>query len=222
MVEDLNTYLNSYKEEFPYNDENQIMLSEYASRIVERLATIEPPISIIGLGIGHRTVLTSLLERLGKNLRQYILVEGSSEIIAQFKQENHVPENLKLIEGYFETFEPAEPVDAIEMGFVLEHVDDPDEIVRKFKTFLKPGGSLFMAVPNARSLNRLIGYHGGLLKDIYALSEYDYQLGHKRYFDMDSFTNLILRHDVEIVRTEGLYMKPLTSRQMLDAGLPDA
>jgi len=107
----------------------------------------------------------------------------------------------------------------IEMGFILEHVDDPDEVLTRYRGFLRAGGNLFMAVPNAKSLHRLIGHRAGLLDDMYRLSEDDLQLGHKRYFDCTAFTQLALRCGLKVVSIEGLFLKPFTTNQLASLNL---
>ena len=92
-----------------------------------------------------------------KILASYTIVEGSRAVIGELEAQWPLDRKPDVVEAYFESFEPARSYDAIEMGFVLEHVDDPALIVRRYKRFLKPGGFIGMAVPNARSLHRLIG-----------------------------------------------------------------
>jgi 2-polyprenyl-3-methyl-5-hydroxy-6-metoxy-1,4-benzoquinol methylase len=100
------------------------------------------------------------------------------------------------------------------MGFVLEHVDDPSFIIKKYIHFLKPDGIVFIAVPNARSLHRLIGEKAGMLDSLYKLSRHDVSLGHKRYFDMESFVKLVLESGLKITNIEGIYMKPFSTGQL--------
>ena len=135
-------------------------------------------------------------------------------MIAEFMAQWPLARKPEVVEAYFETFEPQRRFDAIEMGFVLEHVDDPGLIVRRFKQFLKPGGFIGMAVPNARSLHRLIGHEAGLLDDVYKLSAEDRQLGHKRYFDLESFKRLAESEGLTVCRARGIMMKPVTTRQL--------
>jgi 2-polyprenyl-3-methyl-5-hydroxy-6-metoxy-1,4-benzoquinol methylase len=108
------------------------------------------------------------------------------------------------------------------MGFVLEHVNDPGAIVRQYVQSLGPGGTMFIAVPNARSLHRLIGHEAGLLDNLYRLSAEDLLLGHQRYFDYESLCRLVLAAGLRIVNVEGVLMKPLTSGQMKSLNLPAA
>jgi 2-polyprenyl-3-methyl-5-hydroxy-6-metoxy-1,4-benzoquinol methylase len=123
------------------------------------------------------------------------------------------------VHSFFEDYRPADKFDAIEMGFVLEHVTDPGAIVRRYAGFLNPGGAIFIAVPNARSLHRLIGRGAGLLNDIHRLSPEDLQLGHQRYFDFASLSQLILAAGLEIVRSEGILLKPFTTSQLKSLNL---
>ena len=107
------------------------------------------------------------------------------------------------------------------MGFVLEHVDDPGLILRRFRKFLDKDGVLFVSVPNARSLHRLLGHAAGLMPDIYALSQSDRELGHKRYFDTDSFTRLVEECGYTVTARHGLMLKPLTTGQIQSLGMGD-
>ena len=71
-------------------------------------------------------------------------------------REGGMPPGLELLQGFFETFEHPARFDIIEAGFILEHVDDPAVVLKRLHQFLAPGGRIFIAVPNARSLHRLL------------------------------------------------------------------
>lgn len=47
-----------------------------------------------------------------------------------------------------EGFEPSEPFDAITMSHVIEHVPDPLAALARIRTWLAPGGTLHIRVPN--------------------------------------------------------------------------
>ena len=80
---------------------------------------------------------------------------------------------------------------------------------------------MFVTVPNAEVLNRRLGHLAGLLPDMLQLSEHDLLLGHKRYYTVASLRNDILQAGYAIRRLEGIYLKPLTTRQMLSLNLDD-
>ena len=168
----------------------------------------------MSLGIGYQVVSRMIVDELGSRLASYTIVEGSRAVITEFAAHWPFERKPEVFEAYFESFEPERTFDAIEMGFVLEHVDDPALVIRRFKQFLKPGGFIGMAVPNARSLHRLIGHEAGLLDDVYMLSAEDRQLGHKRYYDLESFVRLAESEGLSVRRARGIMMKPVTTGQL--------
>ena len=217
--ENLDQYVDAYHDEFPFADENLGMLRSYAAYFVESVGA-RPKCDVLSLGIGYQIVSQSIVRELGSRLASYTIVEGSKAVIDEFRAQWPLARKPDVVEGYFEQFEPQRRFDAIEMGFVLEHVDDPAVIVRRFKRFLKPDGFIGMAVPNARSLHRLIGHEAGLLDDVYKLSAEDHQLGHKRYFDLELFKRLAESEGLTIRRARGIMMKPVTTRQLSALALP--
>jgi 2-polyprenyl-3-methyl-5-hydroxy-6-metoxy-1,4-benzoquinol methylase len=218
MNEDLNAYKAAYTEQFPYHWDEELLLKAYARKIVEKLQTLSD-IRILSLGIGGQTVSRTIREQI--DIAEYHILEGSEEIIARYRHETSPPPRVTIHHTYFEDTHFTHPFDAIEMGFVLEHVDDPGLILRKFRQFLKPGGVLFAAVPNARSLHRLLGHSAGFLHDLYALSQYDLELGHKRYFDAQSITQLVEEAGYVISEKLGLVLKPLTTAQLQQLALTE-
>jgi len=64
-------------------------------------------------------------------------------------------EKYRLLLKSPETFYslPAESFDAITLWHVLEHVQDLHEYIHYFKKILKPGGTIFIAVPNYTSFD---------------------------------------------------------------------
>jgi SAM-dependent methyltransferase len=212
-AENLDRYLSAYGDDFPFADENLGMLRSYVSYFIDSVGA-RRRLDVLSLGIGYQIVSQSIVRELGARLASYTIVEGSRAVIDEFASRWPLESKPDVVQSYFEAFEPLRRFDAIEMGFVLEHVDDPALIVRRFKRYLSPGGFIGMAVPNARSLHRLIGHEAGLLPDVYALSAADRELGHKRYFDLDSFRSLVEREGLVVRRARGIMLKPVTTRQL--------
>jgi 2-polyprenyl-3-methyl-5-hydroxy-6-metoxy-1,4-benzoquinol methylase len=211
--QNLDAFSSAYKEQASFHDENRTMLGWYAQRIIQRIAA-KSYRSVLSLGIGHQVLPRAILKGLGDKLDRYAVIEGSIEIIETFRSQMAIPFNTELIHSFFEDFQAVKKFDAIEMGFVLEHVNDPAAMVRQYAQFVSPGGTLYIAVPNARSLHRLIGHEAGLLDDLYRLSPEDLHFGHQRYFDFESIRRLVLEAGLKIMNVEGILMKPLTSGQL--------
>lgn len=216
----LNNFKKAYYDTFKYHSENIIMLSCYVKSVIASILK-EKRNTLISLGIGHKIVCTSIINKLGHSLSHYTIVEGSEEIISEFLSGFEPPENLKIKNSFFEKFTPAEKVDAIEMGFILEHVDNPSELLKRYTNFLNPNGKIFIAIPNALSLHRLIGHHAGYLEDLYKLSEYDLELGHKRYFDIETIKKHVIEAGLKICNIEGIFLKPLTTDQLNSLNLTE-
>lgn len=214
MQNNLNSHVAAYLGGSVYDFDNKIILNWYPERVILKSQRTQ---SLLELGLGHG--LTT--EKFSKYFERHVVVEGSSAVIHHFREK--FPEcSAEIIENYFETFESSELFDVILMGFVLEHVDDPLHIIQRYKRFLTPGGTLFLAVPNAAVLNRRLGHLAGLLPDLSELSENDLLLGHKRYYTVQTLTDVIIQAGYRIDELEGIYLKPLTTRQMISLELQPA
>jgi SAM-dependent methyltransferase len=203
----------AYAPGFEFFDDNIRLLRAGLVQMIRRTRDLQK-FSLLSLGVGHRVTVQGLLDALAGRLREYVIVEGSAGIIEMFKKEVVPPAYVRLEHSFFEDFVTDSLFDVIEMGFVLEHVVDPALVLRRFAKFLAPGGRLMVAVPNARSLHRMIGHQAGLLSDVHNLSPADLALGHRRYFDPDSLAALMAECGLQVVGRAGLMLKPLTTAQL--------
>jgi trans-aconitate methyltransferase len=169
---------------------------------------------MLELGLGHGITANIF----SKKFEKHVVLEGSPGVIQNFK-ESFPQCRARIVETYFETFDTEEKFDVIVLGFVLEHVEDPCEILSRYKNFLSPAGKMFVAVPNAEVLNRRLGQLAGMLENIEALSENDHLLGHKRYFTVRSLSATIARAGYQIEKMEGIFLKPFTTRQIVSLNL---
>lgn len=201
MRKDLNAVSSEYRPNAATEIENNLMLNWYPQRIIARFNHVP---SLLELGLGHG--FTAKI--FAKACDCYWVVDGSSVVIEQFRQNS--PDFLgEIIETYFEDYSPDQKFDVIVMGFVLEHVDDPDLILKRYRDFLSPGGKLYVAVPNAKSMNRRLGLELGLIDDIYSLNANDLALGHQRQYCRDTLKEAVNRAGYRVSHEEGIYLKPL-------------
>lgn len=103
---------------------------------------------VLDIGCGKGAFLKSF-----KAIRsgwQYVGVEPSREEAALARRDAA----LEIHEGMFGTV-PLEPAsfDLVTIMHVLEHVSRPVEVIRQMSAILKPGGLLFVEVPNTLDLN---------------------------------------------------------------------
>lgn len=100
------------------------------------------------------------------------------------------------------------------MEHVLEHVEDPVFIVKTAKEWLAPGGIVFAAVLNARSLHRQAGVVMGLLNVENVLNDMDRHHRHRRVFDPESFRKVFLKSNLCIEFFGGYWLKPVSMHQI--------
>lgn len=201
MTRDLNTVASEYKPNAATEIENDLILHWYPRRIMGRMGRVN---RLLELGLGHGFTA----EIFNEGCVDHVIVDGASDVIEQF-HEAHLGFSGEIVEGYFEDYEPQEPFDAIIMGFILEHVDDPDLILRRYRQYLKPGGRMYVAVPNAKSLNRRLGLELGMIDDIYSLNANDLALGHQRQYCRDTLRAALQGAGYLVTHEEGIYLKPL-------------
>ena len=211
MQNALDEHAAAYEGNSPYDLDNGILMRWYARRVVELTRGAR---AVLELGLGHGFTA----QVFAPEFEDYTILEGSAAVIAAFRR--RCPGfRGRIVEGFFEDYAPPAPFDVVIMGFVLEHVEDPEGLLRRYGRLLGPGGRLFVAVPNAASMNRRLGHLAGLLPDLLQLSQHDLDLGHRRYFTTESLREAVERAGGEVVRMEGIYLKPLTTEQLRSLGL---
>ncbi len=94
--------------------------------------------------------------------------------------------NVDKFHSMIEDFNPPIQYDFVLMDHILEHIENPIEVLKKVRTFLKPCSLLMIGVPNARSFHRLAAVKMGFLKSIYELNDRDAELGHYRVYNFES------------------------------------
>ncbi len=160
-------------------------------------------------------VMTDLLVASGRYA--LTVVEGSQRFCDDLRRRHP---GIKVVNALFETFEPGRRFDHILLGHVLEHVEDPVGVLRRAGDWLAPGGSLFAAVPNARSLHRQAAVTMGMLPVEDALNEMDIHHGHRRVFNPESFRACFTQAGLSIDVFGGYWLKPVSNRQIEDSWTP--
>jgi SAM-dependent methyltransferase len=126
------------------------LLHPLRSRLIEPFEIAElvklPKGRLMDVGCGNGRFL-SLARNLGWETRGLEL--DSAAVQAARSQ------GLEVLQGGYELLASLqEELDCIVCSHVLEHVHDPQDMLRTLANALKPGGTLLLAVPNATSLVR--------------------------------------------------------------------
>ena len=91
------------------------------------------------------------------------------------------------------------------MEHILEHVDEPVNLIKKAKNWLVDDGVILIGVPNAFSIHRLAAVKMGLLKSPFELNERDFKLGHQRVYSLDALENDIYKANLKIIEKGGIF-----------------
>lgn len=209
--ENLNNYISAYSGG-RFHEEYERALRRYLHFCLTRKISSR---NFLELGIGHGITLDGIRE----NFDRVVVLEGASEMVRQYKGRY---DNVEVILTYFEDFETDEKFDQIGLCAVLEHVDDPVAILRKFAGFLAPDGRMFVGVPSASSLHRLLAQRAGMLNDLRKLSDVDRAFGHKRSCTYDDWKSLIEQAGMRIEKAAGLAFKPFALGQLTALNLTPA
>jgi 2-polyprenyl-3-methyl-5-hydroxy-6-metoxy-1,4-benzoquinol methylase len=124
----------------------------------------------------------------------------------------------KNVDGYtnlFEEFAPKERYDTIIMSHVLEHVQDPVQVLERAKSWLAPGGRIIAVVPNADSLHRRLGVKLGMLQAETDLNDQDKEIGHRRVYTREALDRDIRACGLQSINKGGIFLKLLSNTQML-------
>ena len=136
-------------EYFQHNDPGE--KNEYASLLMEQLGTLNIPKGrLLDIGAGRGEVLRAAREAGW----EAVGVEPSptfAERAASYSGAEVIQKPLEECGFEGGSFE------AVVLGAVLEHLYNPDEVVAEIARVLKPGGALFIDVPNEAGLYFRLG-----------------------------------------------------------------
>ena len=179
--------------------------------MVEKYSRFDSAI-FMGLGEG------SLLERIGPRFDEIVVVEASDLLIAQAQKRFAGLGGVHLVNSYFENYEtpPKHKVSCILGNHVLEHLNDPVEVLRKSLGWLKADGISIFTVPNATSLHRRIGVEMGVLHTFNELSQQDKVVGHQQVYDRLSLRADVIAGGYAVIEEGGFNLKLVSQAQMIE------
>lgn len=180
---------------------------EYVRRVVISKCK-GPKVLELGYGSGYWT------KQLMNKQFDVTIVEGSAILVKHC--EESCGGRVRIVHSLFEKFQTQESYNSVIAAFVLEHVDEPAHFLSLIRSWLDEKGSLHIVVPNALSLHRRIGLKMKMLSHQLELSPQELEVGHKRAYTKESLKKEIEEAGLQVNFTEGIFVKPLSSGQMMD------
>ena len=142
---------------------------------------------------------------------RYVIVEGSKKYCDEL--ERKFPSAI-VLNGLFENTHLKEKFDFIVLGHVLEHVEDPIEVLKMVVNHMHENTVVFCAVPNANSIHRLAAVEMGLMQTEFDMSEKDIHHGHMRIYKIKSLVSDFESAGLVVKETGGYWLKPISDGQI--------
>jgi SAM-dependent methyltransferase len=164
------------------------------ARHLDTLGRLTPGRRLLDVGVGTGLFLHLAREAGWDAAGVDLSPEGAARAAAEF--------DVPVTVGDFQTAPLAGSLDAVSMGDVLEHSRDPRAFLERARTLLRPGGVLYVAVPNHRSLAFLTVDLIGRLPRGGDVADRLYVPYHYQYFTPATLSRLLDETGFEVLALE--------------------
>lgn len=203
MVETEVLTLERIASEYQNPDPGRVVDRKFLSWTVDRtLPWLRGP-DILELGFGDDQWTERIINRFGHSH----IVDASQTLLEEAK-EKYGP-RITTNDSLFEDFQPSKGFDTIIASYVLEHVEDPVQILKRTVGWLKPFGHVIIIVPHADSIHRRLAVAMGIQSATDQLGPTDRQMGHRRVYTISHMESDIAQAGLRVVQKRGTLLKPL-------------
>lgn len=151
-------------------------------------------------------------ERLLQHFEDVTCVEASSDAITIAKE--RLGNRIQQLEGMFENIDLPRRYENIVMTHVLEHLDDPVQVLQRVnREWLSDTGRFFLVCPNANAPSRQIAVKMGLISHNAAVTPAEAEHGHRITYALDTLERDASRAGLRIVHRSGIFFKALANFQ---------
>lgn len=139
-------------------------------------------------------------------------VEASSDAINEAQK--NLDEKVRFINELFENVSLSKSYDNIILTHVLEHLDDPIQVLKRINNeWLAPGGRFFLVCPNANAPSRQIAVKMGLITHNSAVTPAEAEHGHRCTYSLDTLERDAVAAGLKVVHRSGIFFKALANFQ---------
>lgn len=168
------------------------------------LNNIKPNTKVFEIGCAHGRMTKYLKETLGCSVSVAEADEESGQVASQWADKSYIGyEGLNSgdVESSSFWLKKDNDYDYVIFADVLEHLLQPDEALKNSKVLLKPGGSIWISIPN-------IAYNGviiDLMNDKFTYRETGLlDNTHLRFFTIQSLDKMVKKCGFKIVNEQNL------------------
>lgn len=175
--------------------------------MIKSFAPFFRPGNMLELG-SHKGTFT---KRLMPHFSDITCVEASDAAIDEARRS--LP-GLTYFNAMFERVQLPRRYDNIVMTHVLEHVDDPVQVLRRVNDeWLADGGCFFLACPNANAPSRQIAVKMGLISHNAAVTPAEAAHGHRCTYSLDTLERDAAAAGLKVLHRSGIFFKALANFQ---------
>lgn len=123
-------------------------------------------------------------------------------------------DKVTFINDLFETVKLPKKYDNIVLTHVLEHIDDPVQVLRRINDeWLTDTGRFFLVCPNANAPSRQIAVKMGLITHNSAITPAEKEHGHRITYTLDTLERDARAGGLKVVYRSGIFFKALANFQ---------
>ncbi len=182
--------------------------------VIEEIRRFIKPGRMLELGYINNIWTTALL-RAGGNVD---ILEAASNHVDKAREDFRGNERVRVFHTLFEDFAPEEKYDTILMSGVIKHIPDDVGFLRKARAWLKPDGLVIGCTQNSRSFHRRLGTYMGLELAPDAHNKRDKEVFNIHQYDRFKWRALFLEAGYEVEKVQGVFLKILSTEQMMSLG----
>ncbi len=208
----IDNYWERYRDIYSFESTLSIYRERKAVEFVHSLGSTST--RILEVGFGFRPIYKSL-EAFGA----YIGIEPGLAPFEAILAEAANDDRVEVKHGFFNQWALElgnSDFDAIISIGVLQDVPDPREFLRELASLVGPQTLVYLNVPNANSLHRIVGLYSGHLASMEDMSARQTALEAKNLFTEESLIQTITSSvdNVSIRNSGSFFVKPFTHAQM--------
>lgn len=150
--------------------------------------------------------------RLVERFDDVTCVEASDEAVATARQ--RIGNKAVFVNSRFENAVLPRKYDNIILTHVLEHIDDPVQVLKRVNDeWLADRGRFFLVCPNANAPSRQIAVKMGLISHNSAVTPAESEHGHRCTYTLDTLERDATLAGLKVVHRSGIFFKALANFQ---------
>jgi SAM-dependent methyltransferase len=190
-----------------FDDVNKKMVIDEIRRFIRPGRTLE-------LGYINHIWTDALLEAGGA----VDILEAASNHVEKARDHFKNDSRVRVFHTLFEDYVPETKYDTILMSGVIKHIPDDVGFLRLARGWLKPDGVVIGCTQNSRSFHRRLGAYMGLEPSPEAHNQRDKEVFNVHQYDRYKWRALFLDAGYEVEKLGGVFLKILSTEQMMYLG----